>query len=691
MDASSSCQSRKRCSDNPPLVQKKPRPAEESLQQQLERCYPLRCLCSLQRADFHEYLEKFKQLACKEKKVEEVDSEEQLVLGASCLAWIGDSCHEQLVAGRVCPALQAVVAHLLSDKVGGVLFRLLSLIKASRGFLRYAACQAVSALLPLSYCGQDVALDASQFFLQAVSTEIARNLPEDQPSLLRGHTSLLGGGEATATSLSDLAAEEVGGLGGLDFDEDEGTAGGGHSVSSRSCGIEEGDLGYQAALLGLLSSSVVHGGGGVGRADEAGDLGSSRRGPGCVKVMLEEDQLCQETQIKCLLLRIMEPVWNRLVARIILLLSTTTTFSSSSSFCSTSFSSSSSLSFSEWDARSQYVLEGLRLWKCLISIRANINFVESRNFAGNLSACVHSLQAASPASVWRAVMDVVSECLCYGTTLGLQSVPPEEPCQLAHTLIRLVRFDQFLSRVPHKQSLGFGGQAGGRTDDDYDRGLVQKIILVLLKCVALTTREARVESSSGESDSSLSSRESGSSCSSDIIIIERNMVGMFKQLDIWVKRVLPVLPYSTLQDSVLHLLQEQDDFLIEGLLCLLDTHIALHVPAREPIDSLLDINPTRGFIRLLSIVSRDSSVLLDFLVSNETCFLLYLLRYLKFIVKDWTGFVETCGDAYEDTVGALLHLKTSINKLMKKSLFPYNISPVYRLLERINMLALNKA
>jgi hypothetical protein len=33
------------------------------------------------------------------------------------------------------------------------------------------------------------------------------------------------------------------------------------------------------------------------------------------------------------------------------------------------------------------------------------------------------------------------------------------------------------------------------------------------------------------------------------------MVGMFKQLDSWVKGVLPVLPYSSLQDSVLHLLQ----------------------------------------------------------------------------------------------------------------------------------------
>jgi hypothetical protein len=57
---------------------------------------------------------------------------------------------------------------------------------------------------------------------------------------------------------------------------------------------------------------------------------------------------------------------------------------------------------------------------------------------------------------------------------------------------RLVRFDNFLSRVPYKQSLGFGGEAGScPTHQDYDRGLVQKIILVMLKCVALTTREAR--------------------------------------------------------------------------------------------------------------------------------------------------------------------------------------------------------
>ena len=100
----------------------------------------------------------------------------------------------------------------------------------------------------------------------------------------------------------------------------------------------------------------------------------------------------------------------------------------------------------------------------------------------------------------------VNEELCYGTTLGLQSSPPEEPCQLAHSLIRLVRFSSFLSRLPHSSSSsGFGG-GGASSANSWDRGLVGRAVLIVLKCVALTTREARVESSSGESDSSMSSR-----------------------------------------------------------------------------------------------------------------------------------------------------------------------------------------
>ena len=55
----------------------------------------------------------------------------------------------------------------------------------------------------------------------------------------------------------------------------------------------------------------------------------------------------------------------------------------------------------------------------------------------------------------------VSECLCYGTTLALQSVPPGEPCELAHTLIRMVRFNKFLSQVPaHNIKLSLSNEHG---------------------------------------------------------------------------------------------------------------------------------------------------------------------------------------------------------------------------------------
>ena len=96
----------------------------------------------------------------------------------------------------------------------------------------------------------------------------------------------------------------------------------------------------------------------------------------------------------------------------------------------------------------------------------------------------------------------------------------------------------------------------------------------------------RVDSSSGESDSSASSRESNSSGNSDMVIIERTMSGMYKVLDGWIKDTIPVLPEQNLQESLLHILQEQDDVLIEGLLCLLDTHTSLYSAGRHCPDTV---------------------------------------------------------------------------------------------------------
>jgi len=623
----------------------------DRLHLKIEDCYPQKCLCGVSGEDLETYIQlnqtnlplntdncdNFSDSSNSNSKYD------SCLLYLNFLTWIGQIFHDQLLGGEVCSRIQSTIQFLVEQD--GRLANLLNLLKIRDQNTQYSVMQAITSLLPLCHCGVDIALPHSEVVLKKIIGHI-----------VEGH-------QSSNSLLESLAPGEEAGLDGFDFGFEE--------ENTRPSATNNEDLDYKSWMLSILAGFVNHGG---RQREDSSDSGNSS----CNLVPLEEEMLCQEMQVKCLVIRAMDPIWPQFTGCLLKVLSSNTNSLSTEIFLS----------------------EGFKVWRCLISVRANLSFVESRVFTTDLPSCLPQLSSSTAPSVWRSVLDTVSECLCYGTTLGLQSIPPQEPCNLAHTIIRLVRFNSFLSLVPHKSSVGFGGSAGGSQDpsnlsdgqpDQYDKGLVQKVVLIVLKCVALTTREARVESSSGESDSSASSRESISSGGSDMIIIERTMSGMYKVLDAWIKDILPVLPHQSLQESLLHLLQEQDDVLIEGLLCLLDTHMALYIPGKkEPEPGLLDTNPTRGFLTLLNLISRDSSVLLDFLVSNETCFLLYLLRYLKFVAKDWSGFVQSCDSNYSDAIQILIDLKQSIARLLSKSLFPYNIGPVFRLLEKVENFHLNQ-
>ena len=71
---------------------------------------------------------------------------------------------------------------------------------------------------------------------------------------------------------------------------------------------------------------------------------------------------------------------------------------------------------------------------------------------------------------------------------------------------------------------------------------------------------------------------------------------------------------------------------MEGLLCLLDVHVAAGVLAdmdeeEEEEDSTppLQLDPVDMFERVMEGFGWDASVVVDFLISSETCFLLYFL------------------------------------------------------------------
>lgn len=99
---------------------------------------------------------------------------------------------------------------------------------------------------------------------------------------------------------------------------------------------------------------------------------------------------------------------------------------------------------------------------------------------------------------------------------------------------------------------------------------------------------------------------------------------------------------------------EQDDDMVEAAKATVGIYLRL-TREREAIESLTQgkekwdhhthengYNPHCIFLYFLKNVGFDATVLLDFLISSETCFLEYFVRYLKLLQKDWDKFFAIC-------------------------------------------------
>ncbi|XP_031733375.1 protein Lines homolog 1 isoform X2 [Anarrhichthys ocellatus] len=94
---------------------------------------------------------------------------------------------------------------------------------------------------------------------------------------------------------------------------------------------------------------------------------------------------------------------------------------------------------------------------------------------------------------------------------------------------------------------------------------------------------------------------------------------------------------------------DQDDDMMEAAKALFS--IFLHHRRYSGLDELAVLeaacasgcNAHCHFLLLLQSISFDHSILLDFLISTETCFLEYFVRYLKYLSADWRGFTAACG------------------------------------------------
>ncbi|XP_017001816.3 protein lines [Drosophila takahashii] len=415
---------------------------------------------------------------------------------------------------------------------------------------------------------------------------------------------------------------------------------------------------------------------------------SVEQSSGCHVVTLTDSESFDTTHLKCITIQKLEHKWPTLVKNMSELMAPT-----------------------HQDAAEHCVLNFLQLWENIISVKANLSIDETRPYYAQLDKFELLLSHSLSCTVYKQMLCLFNEALCYGSTLALQDMLPEETCKLAHQIVCHVRGFRILESLPRRQPdnmvslIGYNGrplvyasgtislapaaiagnaeQEGGESGDliEMDKTLLQKMVLLVLKSIAVTVKEIRSDSSDSSIDSS------DYDAFQDMMLIERSIRDVLSKLETFIKQTLEFHPECHFSKILIHLFDDQDDHLIEAMVCTLDVTSGISFRNNAFPELVAMLNPVYTFLEFLKMTSNSSDLLLDLLVSNETCFLLYLLRLLKYIRMNWTMFVHSChtfgmGSAMlDEAMGVLIRLRLQISRLVSRQLYPYDISPVLRLLE----------
>ncbi|GAB0096053.1 Protein lines [Sergentomyia squamirostris] len=362
----------------------------------------------------------------------------------------------------------------------------------------------------------------------------------------------------------------------------------------------------------------------------------------------------------------------------------------------------------DFPAAEETILAFLSFWESVISVRANLPIVQTLYFHEPLNDLKKLLSPHLPGTVYKQMLTLFNEALCYGSTLALQDLPPKPTCSFAAQIVLQVRNRWLLRSLPQERAgnpVNFIGLCGENIDYEdgslrrrrsqpdntiesatVDKSLLQKLVLLVLKSVAVTAKEVRSDSS----DSSIESTDF--QAVQDMKTLEESIRDALKKLEDFMKDTLQFLPETHFSEILIHLFGDQDDYLIEAMVCTLDVTVNMSFRNNAFPQLVAMLNPVFTFLEFLKMINNSSSLLLDLLISNETCFLLYLLRFLKYIRLNWDMFVTSCqrstvgNNCLDSAVGVLKRLRLQIQRLVSMARFPYDIAPVLRLLDSCEQL-----
>ncbi|KAF1571842.1 UNVERIFIED_CONTAM: hypothetical protein FQV15_0006906, partial [Eudyptes pachyrhynchus] len=233
----------------------------------------------------------------------------------------------------------------------------------------------------------------------------------------------------------------------------------------------------------------------------------------------------------------------------------------------------------------------------------------------------------------------------------------EDMLALSNAVLQVVNLT-WLNRIPLSEKASYFGGSEASPGDDA-RGGSDQTVLRALSLVVLKALEFKFQNSATEADI----KGDFQSSMSQLLIFWRSHLESSPQFH-------PVVHHCEWLSLVFI---EQDDDMWEAAKALLLIYLKFDRLRHDTADNLSQkeeetwnflthasgCNPHCIFLFFLEKITFDSTVLLDFLISSETCFLEYLVRYLKLLRKDWHQFVDVCNhfDAKHGTFQSISSVK----------------------------------
>ncbi|XP_054244140.1 protein Lines homolog 1 [Indicator indicator] len=267
----------------------------------------------------------------------------------------------------------------------------------------------------------------------------------------------------------------------------------------------------------------------------------------------------------------------------------------------------------------------LKVSHVLNIICSSVHYLIKKKFIMLLKKCV----------LYKSREDATSESL-FSQTPSLY----EDTLALSNAVLQVVDLS-WLNRIPLREKASYFGSSDPAPGDVLQGGSDQTALRAL-SLVVLKALEFKFQNAASEAE------------------VKGNVQSSMSQLLMFWRSHLK----SSLQSHpVVHQCEwlslifiEQDDDMWEAAKALLLIYLKFDRLRSDAADSLSQknegtwnflthasgFNPHCIFLFFLEKIAFDSTVLLDFLISSETCFLEYLVRYLKLVKKDWHQFVEAC-------------------------------------------------